>query len=302
MRSAPLHRGFTLLELLVVIGILAVFIALLVPAVQRARDAAARARCQNNLRQIGIGLHLYHDAQGPLPPGVRGTNSPYAFMSWLTEILPYVEQESVWKQAMAAYALDSDFAQDPPHPFTTVMPLYGCPSDPRSYQVGLARGGRRVAFTSYLGVQGRNRRRKNGCLFVNSSIRLTDISDGTSNTLLVGERPPSADGEYGWWYAGVGLLPPAGGTDPEDGTADMVLGVRERDNYLASVCPPGSSVYGPGQFNSQCDLLHFWSPHLGGGANFLFADGSVHFLPYSAAPIMPALASRAGGEAFSIPD
>ncbi|MHB1423857.1 MAG: DUF1559 family PulG-like putative transporter [Gemmataceae bacterium] len=294
MKSAPLHRGFTLIELLVVIGIVAVLVGLIVPAVQRVRASAANTRCLNNLRQIGLALHAYHDTQSSLPPGVRGYGSDYPFMSWLTRILPYVEQDAVWKQAVAAYKVDANFEDDPPHPLATLLPLYGCPADPRSYQVGLARGWLRVAFTSYLGVEGRNQTRKNGCLFLNSAIRFTDITDGTSNTLLVGERPPSTDGWFGWWYGGWG--------QSQDGSADMVLGVRERNVYLTNICPPGASAFGPGDLNNQCDALHFWSPHLGGGANFLFADGSVQFLPYSAAPIMTALATRNGGEAISLPE
>ncbi len=215
-------------------------------------------------------------------------------MSWLTRILPFIEQEAVWKQAREAYTLDGEFDHDPPHPLATIMPLYGCPADPRSYQIGLARGQLPVAFTSYLGVEGRNQTRKNGCLFLNSAVRFAEISDGTSNTLLVGERPPSADGWFGWWYGGWG--------QSQDGSADMVLGVRERNVYLTNECPSGASSFGPGRFDNQCDALHFWSPHIGGGANFLFADGSVHFLPYSAASIMTALSTRNGGEAVSIPD
>jgi prepilin-type processing-associated H-X9-DG protein len=82
----------------------------------------------------------------------------------------------------------------------------------------------------------------------------------------------------------------------------MLLGVRERNTKYVLACPPGRSSYGPGRFNNVCDVLHFWSPHLGGGANFLFADGAVHFLPYTAAPLMPALASRDGGETAAVPE
>lgn len=295
MKTTPPHRGFTLLELIVMIGILAVLMGLMLPAVQRVRDAAARTSCQNNLRQIGLGLHSYHDTHGVLPPGTRPNGADFPFMNWLTRILPFIEQEAIWKQAVGAYAANYDFKYDPPHPLATVIPLYGCPADPRTSQVGFAYGGTlRVAFTSYLGVEGQNQTRKNGCLFLNSSIGLLEISDGTSNTLLVGERPPSTDEIFGWWYAGVG--------QSWDGSADALLGVRERNARFINVCPYGASAFGPGRFNNQCDVLHFWSPHLGGGAHFLLADGSVHFLTYSAGPLMPALASRNGGEAVSIPD
>ena len=111
---------------------------------------------------------------------------------------------------------------------------------------------------------------------------------------MVGERPPSADGVLGWWYAGVGQA--------RDGSADIVLGVQERNvGSLAPGCRVGPYDFGPGQTTNQCDAFHFWSLHLGGGANFLFADGSVHFLSYSARRIMVALATRAGGEAAEQP-
>jgi prepilin-type processing-associated H-X9-DG protein len=152
-----------------------------------------------------------------------------------------------------------------------------------------------AAFTDYLGVSGKNYSTRDGVLFQDSHVCFGDITDGTSNTLLVGERPPSADFQYGWWYAGIGQA--------FTGSADMILGVQE-SNLLPVTpgsCGPGVYQYGPGQSNNQCDMFHFWSLHPG-GANFLLVDGSVHFLPYSARPIMPALASRAGGEVPTWPD
>jgi prepilin-type processing-associated H-X9-DG protein len=110
--------------------------------------------------------------------------------------------------------------------------------------------------------------------------------------LLVGERPPSADGLFGWWYGGWG--------QSKDGSADMVLGVQEKNVYVPG-CPLGPYQFGPGNVKDQCDTFHFWSMHMG-GAHFLFADGSLHFLHYDAAPIMPALATRSGGEAVDLPD
>jgi prepilin-type N-terminal cleavage/methylation domain-containing protein/prepilin-type processing-associated H-X9-DG protein len=291
------RSGFTLIELLVVIAILGVLIALVVPAVQRVRSSAARADCANNLRQIGLGLHSFHANQRHLPPGVsfRGGADPYPWMSWLTRILPHVEQSSLWILSQEAYAQDKWFENNPPHiGLATVMALYACPVDERAQQLGFFPGGLTVAFTSYLGVEGLNQNRKDGVLFLDSDIRLTEISDGTSNTLMVGERPPSTDGKYGWWYGGWG--------QNREGSADMVLGVRERNSAMPYQCPPGPYGFGPGDPSNQCDSLHFWSLHQGDGANFLFADGSVHFLPYSVAPLMPALASRRGGEIAAIPE
>jgi prepilin-type N-terminal cleavage/methylation domain-containing protein/prepilin-type processing-associated H-X9-DG protein len=293
MNRALPRRGFTLIELLVVIAIIGILIALILPAVQRIRATALRTECANNLRQIGLGLHHYDDTQGSLPPGVsyRDGKDPYPWMSWLTRLLPYMDQGALWKQAEQAYAQDKWFENDPPHAgLGTVVRAYSCPADSRTsdvFQIGTLT----VAFTAYLGVEGRNQIKRDGVLYLDSRVRLTDITDGLSSTLMVGERPPSADGHLGWWYAGWG--------QSQDGSGDMVLGVRERIVYYS--CPPGPSHFGPGRVRSNCDALHFWSLHLGNGANFLFADGSVHFLPYSADPIMPALATRAGGEAVEQP-
>src|SRR5206468_12835727 len=117
--------------------------------------------------------------------------------------------------------------------------------------------------------------------FRDSAIRSADISDGASNTLLAGERPPSTDFQYGWWYAGLGQR--------LTGSADMLLGVEEPNllTVTKGSCPPGTYRFGPGRFTNQCDMFHFWSPH-SGGANFLFADGSAHFLTYKATPLLPA--------------
>jgi prepilin-type processing-associated H-X9-DG protein len=281
----------------VVIAIIAILIGLTIPTVQRVRDAASRIQCANNVRQIGFALHQYHDAHKVLPPGMsyRDGTDPFLYMSWHTRILPFLEQGSLWNEAVRAYAEAPDpFWFNPPHSLTTVVPVFGCPSDGRTLDIFQLPGSTQVALTSYQGVQGTNQFRRDGLLFVDSQIRFAAITDGLSNTLLVGERPPSTDGIFGFWYAGWG--------NNKDGTGDMVLGVRAFNlGMWAPGCPEGPYAYTQGRLSNQCDLFHFWSLHIG-GANFLFADGSVHFLSYSVDPQFPALATRAGGEVVQLLD
>jgi prepilin-type processing-associated H-X9-DG protein len=176
-----------------------------------------------------------------------------------------------------------------------VVPTFGCPADLRVQSAHPSRQIPQVALGSYLGNAGLRNSRRDGVLFYGSSVRPSDITDGTSNTLLVGERPPSPDLWLGWWYGGYGV--------DFRGAGETVLGVRERksvnDPYFPD-CGTGSAHFQSGRFDSMCDVLHFWSPHPG-GANFAFADGSVRFLAYSADSIMPALATRAGGESVELP-
>lgn len=295
-KSRP-RRGFTLIELLVVIGILAVLMGLLLPAVQRVRDAALRVKCQNNLRQIGLAVHQYHNTDGAFPPGVS-SGQPYRYMSWLTRILPYLEQEALWRQADAAYKQDPSilpYVAPPHYGFSTPVALFSCPSDGLADTAHNTYEARRPALTDYHGVSGTDLFARDGVLYVDSRVRMGDITDGTTNTLLAGERPPSPDFWYGWWYAAQGLM----GT----GTGDMVLGVRERNPGGPYVwyCPGGPYHFGPGRLDQECDMFHYWSQHIG-GANFLFADAAVHYLSYSADSVLPALATRASGETASLPE
>ena len=292
-----LRRGFTLSELLVVLAIIGVLIALIVPAVQKVRAAAARTECANNLKQIGLATHQYHDTNRALPPGMRWQRGKdtMRMSSWLTQILPFIEQQQLWTLALAAYKQTTNPLQNPPHtPMATVVPTYICPGDARVFSTQFAPKDKIfVAFTSYLGVSGKDYTTNDGVLFRDSRIRFADITDGLSNTLLAGERPPSADFQFGWWYAGAGQR--------FTGSADMILGVEEQNILLvtAGSCPPGSYQFAPGRFSNQCDMFHFWSPH-SGGAQFLYCDGTVHFLTNAAAPIVPALASRSGNETVRV--
>lgn len=291
--------AFTLIELLVVISIVSILIGLLLTGVQRARAAASSAVCGNNLRQIGLAMHSYHDALGRLPPGCSNLNgkSPMPFVSWCARLLPYVEQEPIWRQIQAAYSQDRDFlgpAHDVYRDKTTKV--FGCPADSRSLEPStrLAKGQFRVAFTSYVGVEGLSLNAYDGVLYLDSAIRFSDVTDGSSNTIMVGERPPSADERLGWVYNGIG--------QGDSGSAEMVLGVREVNNWSGGrSCWKGPYFFSEGRVDNICDTFHFWSVHTGGGAHFLFVDGSVRFLPYSSDPLMPQLASRASGAPVELP-
>jgi prepilin-type processing-associated H-X9-DG protein len=292
-----LRRGVTQVELLVIIGIIGVLMGLSIPAVQKVRYASARMQCANNMRQIGLALHQYHYSYNRFPPGVssKGSVDPYPYMSWSTRLLPYIEKDSSWAQAQQAFAKSPSFFLNPPHTcLATVMPIFGCPADNRTYDVGVVNDVK-VAFTSYLGVSGSNQFRKDGLLYLDSHVRFSDVADGTSVTLFIGERPPSADGMLGWWYGGWG--------QSMDGSGDCVLSVRERNvSSYGKGCPFGPYLFGPGRVNNQCDAFHYWSLHTGSGANFVFVDGSVQFIHYSAANVMPALATRAGNDFVPLPE
>jgi prepilin-type processing-associated H-X9-DG protein len=246
--------------------------------------------CANNLKQIGLALHGYHDVQKHLPPGVsiQGGRSPQPFLSWNARILPYLEQAALWSDIERAFEQNRSFYAVPPHTHrSTVVAAFACPSDGRTLVPGGARFVHPVAFTAYLGVSGSSLVRHDGILFQDSETRLGEITDGISQTLLVGERPPSPDERFGWWYAGEGQR--------ATGSAEMIMGVREFNITYINVCWEGPYTYGPGQLDNTCDTFHFWSLHPG-GAHFLFADGAVRLLAYSAAPHMTALATRAGND------
>jgi len=292
------RRAFTLIELITVVAIVTVMIGLLLAAVQKSREAAARAACQNNLRQCILALHHYHDARQALPPGHRSLLDvdKMPFSGWTLAILPYIEQQPLAERAKQAFLQVPLPFTNPPHPRDVVVSTYSCPSDPRvaTAQVSL-KTHVRVAFTSFLGVSGRQTGDQSGVLYQDSGVPLGGVTDGTSNTLMLGERPPSADLQFGWWYSGIGQR--------FSGSADLILGVLEPNLLLigpGSPCGPGNYRFGPSQLNDPCGMFHYWSLHPG-GANFAFCDGSVRFLSYSVAPIMPALSTRAGGEAVELP-
>jgi prepilin-type processing-associated H-X9-DG protein/prepilin-type N-terminal cleavage/methylation domain-containing protein len=308
--------GFTLLEVLVVIGIVSVLVGLLLPAVQKVRETAARIQCQANLKQLALAMHTYHDANHKFPMGVmfptsadRRTESVFAtnYWSWMAQLMPYVEQDNLFRLADTYARRDfgnptkfswwpwgdfwttPQFATAQPNPALGVrLDVLACPTDERALQATYLVGdGLTVAFTSYQGISGMGSGRWDGILYWRSATRIADVGDGLSNTLLIGERPPSADLQYGWWFAGSGW--------DGYGSGDVVLGASETAAAAFLGCPADKVGLLPGNVQDTCDQLHFWSLHPG-GANFALADGSVRFLAFSAKGVLPALCTRGGGE------
>lgn len=287
------HRGLTLIEVVVVIAIIGLLIGITIPAVHRARDAGYRTRCASQLRQIGMAAHDYHAIHGRFPPGSRSSGSQQPYSSWIAQLLPQLERVNLWHQTQQAYAADKHPFHNPPHvALDVVLPILNCPADGRMLMAQTTKHGYPVAFTCYLGVSGDEPKEDSGVLFRESKVNTRDVTDGCSHTIMVGERPPSADFIFGWWYAGTG-------TDGQ-GTVDYLLNAVN-SNHNPQYGGTGSFSFSPGRVNNQSDTFHFWSLHVG-GSHFLFADGSSHFLSYSAAKILPALATRAGGEAAPWPD
>lgn len=188
------YRAFTLVELLVVIAVIGILVGLLLPAVQAAREAARRSSCSNNLLQYGVALHNYDMAHRTLPPGTVDAKGPIMHLpvgfhhSWIVQILPMLEQQSAYKKLDHSQSIYSkaNFPVRSYH-FSTLI----CPSD---RTIG-------SHFGNYAGVHDSREvpidATNNGCLFLNSRVSFGDITDGTSSTLLVGEKLPDPT-ELGW--------------------------------------------------------------------------------------------------------
>ncbi|HVW01998.1 MAG TPA: DUF1559 domain-containing protein [Planctomycetaceae bacterium] len=304
-----LRFAFTLIELLVVIAIIAVLIALLLPAVQQAREAARRSQCKNNLKQLGLAMHNYHDNFAVFPIGGGGGGGDIG--SYMIRILPYMDQAPLYNQVVFNNSVDTQVLPNGQPLTTQIIPTYLCPSDdgPNLMLQSQNYSGQPRGKTNYAGNIGNqdstgcdlgwNTLNSNGSAQNGDtanvglisgvlmkwpcSIGLRDITDGTTNTLLMGEIRPTCsahqqdgwtDSNTFWTMTGVGINYPTCPTDP---------------GYTGTGCNQiGSGAWGTA--NS------FRSRHVG-GAQFTLCDGSSRFISQNVSILVfQALADRRDGQ------
>jgi prepilin-type N-terminal cleavage/methylation domain-containing protein/prepilin-type processing-associated H-X9-DG protein len=302
-RTRP--KGFTLIELLVVIAIIAILIALLVPAVQKVRAAAARTQCQNNLKNLGLAVHSYHDVNKRIPPNAMAISYSWGGDSnrpgpttwtWIARILPYIEQGPL----ATSFNIPNGTLANARPGLTSIIPVLLCPAfqegaNPASNWPNI--GGVSMSLTNYRGVcgsnwawgnfrvsdpaQGTNGLDNGNGIFYrtdgNRKLTLVGISDGTSNTFMIGESTHSYDQHCGGWAY---------------------------PNYVTATCAvPLNYIDGsPGNIGDWPNRYAFRSQH-DGGANFCFGDGTVRFVNTSIDLFSyRALATIRGGEAIAAPN
>jgi prepilin-type N-terminal cleavage/methylation domain-containing protein/prepilin-type processing-associated H-X9-DG protein len=267
------RNAFTLIELLVVIAIIAILIGLLLPAVQKIREAAARSKCQNNLKQIGLACHGYHDTHKGLPPGYVATaNYPDTApgWGWGAFLLPQLEQDALYRQIDFSRPVPSS-----PTAIQTMVQVFLCPSDnppPAAFPLtdGLQTLVCTAAPSSYAATVGSDASEVedetgNGIFYRNSSTKLADITDGTSQTVMIGDRAWS-ETQGVWAGCPSNAMTRPGPTNRWPGaTTSAACLVLAHNNWINVTT------------DADGGLDDFSSRH-SGGVNLVFADGSVHFV------------------------
>ena len=293
MRARPCQKAFTLIELLVVIAIIAVLVALLLPAVQQAREAARRSQCKNNLKQLGVAAHNYHDTFKAFPPGMIHSSG----WGWGAMILPYLDQTNIYNQ------LNFNFMNVPGDPVQTalvqtVLPVYLCPSDanpkPSQWSNGTRSGVRQgaattqtyIALSNYNASGGTNDESCTSCFTsdgifgCNSNTSIANITDGTTNTFLFWERDsqqhgltgskPTVEIHMGGQWAGASAIPlPPATTNPTcyDSSYQVTVILGQMRGTWAEI--NGNATRDDGRSPSS---MH------AGGMQACLADGSVRFI------------------------
>jgi prepilin-type N-terminal cleavage/methylation domain-containing protein len=310
--SPTLRRryAFTLIELLVVIAIIAILIGLLLPAVQKVREAAARMRCSNNMKQVGLALHNHNDTFGFLPPGqfnnFYSNDAPWIRGCWVQPTLPYLEQENLFRIYDAARQTNGNWALTVPNK-ETIIPSLVCPSDPNSPKVqtrdtnvvngvSVTQG----LHTNYVTCSGStlyttNGLTQNGVFYVKSRHTVGNIPDGTSNTIFASEILVVPDnttandlrGRYAnSWYGNNNFTTfnPPNTTQPDLQGYQGISTVRAPSTTVATSTPAG---------------LFARSNHTG-GVMVLMGDGGVRFVSDNINLITwQAMGTREGGEVVS---
>lgn len=300
-------KGFTLVELLVVIAIIGILIALLLPAVQAAREAARRSQCTNNMKQIGLALHNYHDANKRFPAGFtyRGGSGQCNY-GWCVAIMPYMEQQAFYDQldpggiplyqryVSGATAADKALLQQK-------FGALRCPSDTGKDLANSINFGSNdyfdVALTNYVASAGyggypTTTNDSRGVFYGNSWNRFADITDGTTNTFAAGERCYGQPGsgshhQHAATWVGVGRNNSYG--------ADATLRTLARNSFVLNF--DYAEAGQPQNMGKGCASYH------PGGANYLLCDGSVHFLSETTdrANVIQWLSLREDGRTFASP-